>query len=122
MKFMLTWRTRPGSDPTTFGRIAGFGPGWGGYGLIVKDTAFESLPPHPAATMPPIDIAPETEVAFVSDGLNTSTSSEPGRATSAAVIPTSNWWLLTNIVTRREPFQFTRESRRKSLPLTVSRN
>jgi hypothetical protein len=31
-------------------------------------------------------------------------------------------WLLTKVVTTKEPFQLTIESRRKSLPLTVSEN
>jgi hypothetical protein len=59
----------------------------GRYRLIVKETAFESLLMQPAAMVPPIDIAPETEVEFLSGGLNTSTSSDPDRAMSAAVIP-----------------------------------
>jgi hypothetical protein len=39
-----------------------------------------------------------------------------------AVMVATNSWLLMNVVTRKEPFQLTTESRWKSLPLTVSRN
>lgn len=55
-------------------------------------------------------------------GLNTKTSTVPGCAMSVAVVAATNSWLLTKLVTRREPFQLSTESRRKSLPLTVNRN
>jgi len=41
---------------------------------------------------------------------------------SVAVTVATNRRLLVNVVTRNELFQLTMESRRKSLPLTVSRN
>jgi hypothetical protein len=41
---------------------------------------------------------------------------------SAAVMTAISWCMLTNVVTRNEPFQVTKASRRKSLPLTVSAN
>ena len=78
------------------------------HGPIVKETVFESLPLQ--LVMVPIPIAPETEVVLVPGGLNTSTSTIPGCAISAAVIAAFNWWLLTNVVTRKEPFQLTDES------------
>ena len=59
-----------------------------GYGLIVKETAFEFLPLHPVSEL--IPIAPETEVVFPSGGLNTNTSTDPGFAISAAVIAAAN--------------------------------
>jgi hypothetical protein len=41
---------------------------------------------------------------------------------SVAVMVATSSWLLTNAVTRNEPFQLTKESWRKSSPFTVSRN
>jgi hypothetical protein len=74
----------------------------------VKETAFESLALHVVTV--PIPIAPETEVVLVSGGLNTDTSALPGSPISAAVIAAFNWRLLTNVVTRMEPFHLTDES------------
>jgi len=68
----------------------------------------------------PIPIAPETEVVPVSGGLNTNTGTMPGFVIFPAVIVTFNWRLLTNVVGRKEPFQLTDESGRKSVPLTVN--
>ena len=90
------------------------------YGSIVKDTAFEFLPLH--GVIEPVPIAPETNVVPPFGGVNTNTNTVPGWAISAAVIAASNWRLLMNVVTRKEPFQLTTESRRKSLPFTVKRN
>jgi hypothetical protein len=86
----------------------------------VKETAFESLPLQ--LVIVPIPIAPDREVVLFSGGLNTNTSTIPGCAISAAVMAASSWWLLTNVVMRKEPFQLTDESWRKSLPLTVNTN
>ena len=55
----------------------------------MKKTAFESLPLQ--LVMVPIPIAPETEVVLVPGGLNTSASTIPGCAISAAVIGLVNW-------------------------------
>jgi len=59
------------------------------HGLIVNATAFDSLPVHPITKVFPM--APETEVVFPLGGLNTSTSTDPGLAISAAVIAAANW-------------------------------
>jgi hypothetical protein len=88
--------------------------------LIVKDTEFEVLPLHEVADITPIP--PETKVVPPSGGLNTETYAEPGCAMSVAVMVATSSWLLTNAVTRNEPFQLTKESWRKSLPLTISGN
>jgi hypothetical protein len=88
--------------------------------LIVNEVAFEFFPLHVVVDIAPI--APETEVMPPCGGLNTKTSTVPGCAMSVAVIAATNSWLLTKLVTRREPFQLSTESRRKSLPLTVNRN
>ena len=77
-------------------------------GPIVKETAFESLPLQ--LVIVPIPIAPETEVVLVPGGLNTTTSTIPGCAISAVVTVAFSWLLLTNVVTRKEPFQLTDES------------
>ena len=55
----------------------------------MKETAFEFLPLH--LVMVPVPIAPEKEGVFVSGGLNTNTSTVPGRAMSAVVIAAPNW-------------------------------
>ena len=60
----------------------------GCHGLIVSTTALESFPVHPITNVFPI--APETEVVFPLGGLNTSTSTDPGAAMSAAVIAASS--------------------------------
>ena len=78
------------------------------HGPIVKETVFESLALQ--LVMGPIAIAPETEVVLVCGGLNTTTSTIPGCAISATMIAAFNWWLLTNVVARKEPFQLTDES------------
>ena len=91
-----------------------------GHGLIVKDTAFEVLPLQRGTELN--RIAPETKVVPPSGGLKTNTSTVQGCAMSVAVIAATNWRLLTNVVTHKEPFQLTIESRRKSFPFTVSRN
>jgi hypothetical protein len=88
--------------------------------LIVNEVAFEFFPLHVVVDIAPI--APETEVMLPCGGLNTKTSTVPGWAISVAVMAATNSWLLTKLVTRREPFQLSTESRRKSLPLTVNRN
>ena len=78
--------------------------------MIVKETAFEFLPPHPVMDggldmipMPPKVVPP-------SGGLNTETSAVPGFAMSIAVMAAISSWLLVKVVTRNEPFQFTTES------------
>ena len=86
----------------------------------MNDTAFELLPLHAVVEINPIP--PETKVVPPSGGLNTKTSTVPGCAMSVAVTVATNRRLLVNVVTRNELFQLTMESRRKSLPLTVSRN
>ncbi len=58
-------------------------------GPIVNATAFESLAVHPITKVFPM--APETEVDFPLGGLNTSTSTDPGVAMSAAVTAAANW-------------------------------
>ena len=88
--------------------------------LIVNEVAFEFFPLHVVVDIAPI--APETEVMPPCGGLNTKTSTVPGWAISVAVMAATNSWLLTKLVTRREPLQLSTESRRKSLPLTVNRN
>jgi hypothetical protein len=88
-------------------------------GLIVKGTAFESLPLQTVTVLTPM--APETEVVSLSGGLKTNTSTAPGCAISAAVIAATKRSLLMKLVTRKEPFQLTAESRRKSLPSTLNR-
>src|SRR2546426_7608051 len=90
------------------------------HGLIVKETTFEFLPLHAVVEISPIP--PETKVVPPSGGLNTKTSTVPGCAMSVAVRVATNRRLVLNVVTRNELFQLTTESRRKSLPLTVSRN
>ena len=74
----------------------------------MKETAFESLPLQ--LVIVPIPIAPETEVVLVPGGLNTTTSTITGCAISAVVTVAFSWLLLTNVVTRKEPFQLTDES------------
>jgi len=86
----------------------------------VKDTAFEVLPLQVAVDITPIP--PDTKVVPPSGGLNTETSTVSGCAMSVVVMVTTSLWLLTNVVTRNEPFQLTTESWWKSLPLTVNRN
>jgi hypothetical protein len=54
------------------------------HGLIVKGTAFESLPLQTVTVLTPM--APETRVVLFSGGLNTNTSTIPGFAMSTAVI------------------------------------
>jgi len=116
------WQIAQVSDscPDTF-RVKAFRWQMGrDHGLIVNANTFESLPVHPMTNVFPM--APETDVVFPLGGLNTSTSTDPGAAMSAAVIAASSCWLLRKLVTRNEPFQLTKESRRKLLPLSVSRN
>ncbi|MGA9259914.1 MAG: hypothetical protein WBV98_25220 [Candidatus Sulfotelmatobacter sp.] len=86
----------------------------------MKETAFEFFPPHEVVDIAPI--APETEVMPPSGGLNTKTNTVPDCAMSVVVMAATNSWLLMNFVTRKEPFQLTTESLRKSLPLTVNKN
>ena len=86
----------------------------------MKETAFEFFPLHEVVDITPIP--PETKVVPPPGGLNTNTSTVPGCAMSVAVMVATNSWLLMNVVTRKESFQLTTESRRKSLPLTVNRN
>ena len=59
------------------------------HGIMVNTTGFESLPVHPITKVFPM--APETDVVFPLGGLNTSTSTDPGVAISAAVIAATNW-------------------------------
>ena len=86
----------------------------------MNDTAFELLPLHAVVETSPIP--PETKVVPPSGRLNTKTSTVPGRAMSVAVTVATNRRRLVNVVTRKELFQLTTESRRNSLPLMVSRN
>ena len=86
----------------------------------MNDTAFELLPLHAVVEINPIP--PETKVVPPSGALNTKTSTVPGCAMSVAVTVATNRRLLVNVVTRKELFQLTTESRRNSLPLMVSRN
>ena len=81
---------------------------------------FAVLPLHEVVDITPIP--PETKVVPPSGGLNTEISAVPGCAMSAATMSATNWRLLMNVVVRNELFQLTKESRRKSLPLTVNRN
>jgi hypothetical protein len=90
------------------------------YGVIVNETPFELLPTHEVVDITPI--APETNVVPPCGGLKTETSTVPACVMSLAVMAATNCRLLTKVVTREEPFQTTTESRRKSLPLTVSKN
>ena len=86
----------------------------------MKETEFEVFPLHVVVDITPIP--PDTKVVSPSGGLNTKTSTVPNCAMSAAVMTAISWGVLTNVVTRNEPFQLTKESRRKSLPLTVNGN
>lgn len=81
---------------------------------------FAVLPLHEVVDITPIP--PETKVVLPSEGLNTEISAVPGCAMSAATMSATNWRLLMNVVVRNELFQLTKESRRKSLPLTVNGN
>jgi len=58
-----------------------------GHGLVVKETAFEFLPLHTVTLLFPM--APETEVALLSGGLKTKTSTVPGAEMSPAEIATT---------------------------------
>jgi hypothetical protein len=60
-----------------------------GHGLMVRETAFEFLPLHTVTLLFPM--APETEVALLSGGLKTKTSTVPGARMSAAEIATTSW-------------------------------
>ena len=86
----------------------------------MKETGFEVLPLHEVVDITPIP--PETKVVPPSGGLSTETSTVLDCAMSVAEMVATSSWLLTNVVTRNEPFQLTKESWWKSLPLTVNRN
>jgi hypothetical protein len=73
--------------------------------LMVKETPFEFLPLHALVDATPIAL--ETNVVPPSGGLSTKTNTVPGCAMSLAVTEAINCWLLTKLVTRGEPFQFT---------------
>ena len=77
------------------------------HGLTVSETVFEVLPLHEVVDITPIPR--ETKVVPPSGGLNTETTAVPGRTMSAVIIPATNWRLLMNVVTRKEPFQLTKE-------------
>ena len=85
----------------------------------MKETEFEVFPLHVVVDITPIP--PDTKVVPPSGGLNTKTT-VPDCTMSAAMMTAISWRVLTNVVTRNEPFQLTKESRRKSLPLTVNGN
>jgi hypothetical protein len=91
--------------------------------LTVKETAFESLPPHVSLDVSVV-VVPSMVLVVVplSGGLSTRTCNVPACAMLVAGIVAVNWWLLTKLVDREEPLKSTIEVLLKPLPLMVNVN